>query len=236
MSSIDDIELLDKDWPPELSKLTVDIIEKLAIHVVNHDSLIIPLCNAMTRFWKWDRYADGFDSFMRISRRMVSENSQVFQRFETLMRNLYQSVSQDDEAIKTVRGLMCEEVLWLLVSRRFNDGNKSGRGCIVTVRGQKIAVDGRQTIDVAGWNGIKGEFYEAKSGARRIADTNVLDYLVALKRTLDSCEIANRVACVCMRERNDMEDQLRNKGLLQTLIQSKIRLFGRGELNDLRWA
>ncbi|MGM9978244.1 MAG: hypothetical protein ACI33J_05555 [Clostridium sp.] len=82
-------------------------------------------------------------------------------------------------------------------------------------------------VDIAGWDGECGEFYEMKVGPKNFHET-VLKLLSYIKTELDKKKVNNIVVCITMVNKNKLETQIesvrKNYGL---------RIFGKQELLSL---
>ncbi len=143
-----------------------------------------------------------------------------------------------------IRGRALEILLESFIEKRYTAsrermGNyylKFGKGCMIKIDGKALVTDRRKTVDIAGWDGKFGEFYEAKVNPENFNEI-VLEFLTLVKNKFDELKINAIVGCISMKDKDIMEleiDDIINEKNIN--YNRNIQLYGTEELQDLLYA
>lgn len=174
---------------------------------------------------EYERYKDEFDENID---RNKDKQLMTFEQFA-------------EEQLGYIRGRVLEILLENFIRERYKPSRqrldnyylKFNTGCRIKLNGKELVTEDRKTVDVAGWDGTMGEFYEAKVNPENF-DEVVLKLLTFIKDELEKERINAIVGCISMKNKETMI-----LGIEEVIKQNKIKynnniqIYGRNELLNL---
>lgn len=220
--------------------------------IIKHIEFLPCLCDGLTSFCGLDsinengrRGKNKFRLFLETYDFADEESSNYLNEFEEIFRIAYDirtmypnaSVANLRDKLGKVRGIMLELLIEEFVKGRYkqsrdNLNNEFGKGCIVVINNKEMVIEDRVTVDIAGWDGIKGEFYETKVGPQNFED-NVLKLLSLIKHELDKFPNQSIVGCVTMVNKEKLIEKIESIKMNIHNFNSKIEVIGKRELVNL---
>ena len=192
-----------------------------------------------------------------IKKRLANENKidlEKFDDFKKLIINYYKRVDTDDlydsinkevkkydkskfltsqECLNIMRGKIFEIIVENMVKKRYAYPNCFCSGCMIILNGNELKTDKRKTVDVVGWTGSFGEFYECKVSPDSL-DEDTYEYIYFIEKSFLNENINYCLACVTL----DTQERLIAKS---EFIEQKlgiagrsIKMIGRERLEDIR--
>ncbi|HHD2602672.1 hypothetical protein ACV3RG_13040 [Clostridium perfringens] len=236
----------------KFDKFAYDKAKPLVEFVAKHIDFLPCLCDGLTRFCKYDSVnkngrngKNRFTYFLETYDFNNVECSGYLSEFEKKFREAYDikskypKASEDDiqDKLGKVRGVILELLIEDFVKVRYkqtrnNKEIKFSKGCIVVVNDKELVIDDRVTVDIAGWDGSKGEFYETKVGPQNF-DEDVLKLLSHIKDELDLLNVQAIVGCVTMANRDKLLDNINEIKPNITGYNDRIEVIGKRELINL---
>lgn len=144
------------------------------------------------------------------------DNYDYIGEFEELFREAYRIdlTKYNEDVLGDIRGKVLEDLIEELVKPRYTDrSNPFGKifnvGCRIEFNGKHLTIPTRKTVDIAGWDGIIGEFYEAKVGPHRF-QMDELILLTLIKNEMDKHCIQCIVGCVSMKRSDVIKAHIKN--------------------------
>jgi len=184
-------------------------------------------------FHKYNIFQNQFNGWAsRIPKHIISENFKDGLIAE--MQDFYNSCLHSDELLSKARGVLLELILEHLIRPRYQKPPcKFGIGCQVILNGNMIYTADRSTVDVAGWDCVFGEFYEAKVGPENF-ESQVFLYLQHLKHELDDKQVKYSIGCVTMETMENLRLQIRKMERIMQQDLSSFSLYGKKEILSLK--
>ena len=189
------------------------------------------------------QYIDEFVSIFKEAYDVV--NCQSEYEYEQYLLKTTNDVLSYEEFCKIqlgyIRGRVVELILEHFIEKRYkpsrtranNFSLKFAKGCKITLKGKELICGQRKTVDIAGWDGSMGEFYEAKVNPDRFNE-EVLGLLTLIKNELEYSQIEAIVGCISMKDKDAMNISV-NKVINEQKISynNNIQLYGKDELANL---
>lgn len=153
------------------------------------------------------------------------------------LENSYKALKVYD--IDKFRGLVFEQIMEKHYKKEVynKDNDKFGSGCQVILNEKEIEYidesnkeNNRKTVDIAGYNPIKSEFYEIKVGPKGFKQ-NVIRYLNMLNYEVNSSEISDNIITGCVTLKKLSALKLKLKSTKEDF--SKLNLSGYEEVKKI---
>ena len=245
---------LDFKVTDELDRYNNYKAEPLVRFVLKHMDFLPYICDALTKFYSFDsinelgrRNKNKFKVFVQTIDFEKEDNYKYINEFEELLRQTYNIKSDypslENEMIQKklskVRGRILEKIIESFVQPRYLCTrsnpymNKFSTGCMVLLNNKQLIINDRLTVDIAAWNGLRGEFYETKVGPHKF-DESVLNLLSLIKNEMDNHNITSVVGCVTMANKDKLLENMEEvKSKTNINFNNCIKVFGKHELITL---
>lgn len=241
------VKLIHSDKDKREIYTKVNSIVKL---VVAHKDLIQLLCYVVSinrqvdSLEKIDRR--GNNSFQKYLERWIKnhENDKEYiAQFAEEIKDIYNSCriisgsNKQKEYLDSLRGAILEELIYYLVTPRYNSlGKLFQTGCTICLNGENLVTNKRVSVDIAGWDNMKlnGEFYEVKVGPYYF-DSDVLNLLSLIKNKFENINIDVIVGCISMDTKDKLVEQIEEVSQSEEVINynTNIILYGREDILDI---
>lgn len=222
--------------------------------ILLHKDFLPYLCEVLTSFYSINsiheigrRGKTRFDIFIKTLDFDNEDNNLYIDEFKKIILNAYdieshypnESYDGLQERLSKVRGTILELLMEKIIRPRFEASREFpnrifAKGCKIIFYGKELTLSNRVSVDIAGWDGECGEFYEMKVGPKNFDET-VLKLLSYIKTELDKKKVNNIVGCITMVNKNKLETQIesvrQNYGV--DIFNNSIKIFGKQELLSL---
>lgn len=192
-----------------------------------------------------------------IKKKLTNEENidlEKFDNFKKLVINYYKRVDAPDfyngiseevkkydkskfltpqDCLNIMRGKIFEIIVENMVKERYKSPNFFNCGCMIILNGNELITDKRKTVDVAGWTGDFGEFYECKVSPYSF-DEDTYQYIYFIEKNFLNENINYYLACVTL----DTHERLMVKSeCIEQKLGIKgqaIKMLGREKLEYIR--
>lgn len=249
------IEFIKKD--PDLNILK-KAAYKLVSFIKNNQEYLDYFADILLEFSSYskERMKKMEEKFKIIKKKLTNEKEmdlEKFNDFKMLIKNYYRmidvpgfydGISEEikkydrskfltpTDCLNIMRGKIFEILIEDMVRKRYKTPDFSC-GCMIILNGNELKTDKRKTVDVAGWSGDFGEFYECKVSPDSL-DEDTYQYIYSLETNFLIENINYRLGCVTL----DTHEKLMAKSkLLERKLGIKgqtIKMIGREKLEYIR--
>lgn len=242
------------EFKPEdkFDKFVYNQAKPVVVFIMHHMDFLECLCDGLVKFVNYDsineigrRGKNKFHYFLQTYDFEDDKSCEYIGEFEEIFRqaydikSTYQKYSKKElqDKLGEIRGKILELLIEEFVKDRYKGSRNNperifSTGCTVIINQNRIVTENRITIDIAGWDGEKGEFYETKVGPQNFNE-DVLKLLSYIKYELDSNNLQTIVGCVSMANKDKLEEKIDEVKRNIQRCNTKIEIIGKRELVNL---
>lgn len=234
-------------------KFSYNKAKPLVEFTLKHLDFLPCLCDSLTSFYSYDSINEigrgGINKFKKFLASIDfkdERNNEFINEFEETLRDAYNVKSKypsdSDDVIQDklgkIRGVILELLIESFVKPRYEATRIKPHilfctGCKVELNDKELITSDRISVDIAGWDGNNGEFYETKVGPQNF-DEDVLSLLSLIKNELDKQKINSVVGCVTMATKDKLIWSIGDiKSKVDIKLNDDIKIYGKYELAQL---
>lgn len=243
LNKLGKVELIRTDRNDDYTRTIDSRARDITKCIKMNNQLFDVLCDFVLKFTDKNEYNRSFSQWLkdvRKSNRAVKQGD-----LEILINTLKAAYknSKDDREISDLRGRILETIYQNELSPIYSKRDSIfDYGCKVIINEVEIKyIDGtgdfdrnRSTIDIAGYNLKKSEFYELKVRPAGFQD-NIIIYLNKLKSKAFSNEISENiiVGCVSLEPKTSLKNQLKIIKNKYNVDYEGLKIVGKDEIREL---
>lgn len=243
MPSLGSVSLIDKDWKKQYNQMITARARSVAKYIDDKNKFDIISQFILNNVYLSDfnaNYKDWVNEINKLNKTFKMSNIDLL---INSVGNAYRACRNQDE-ISDFRGRLFEVILEQRYKDKYQDtrDRKSifNTGCIVKIDNKEIIyVDNesgkaKETVDIAGYNLLQSEFYEAKVGPKNF-DKIVINYLKMLNDFVREKKISESIAvgCLTMETKASLKQNLRKIKIQHNIDSEDFIQMGRQEIKSI---
>jgi len=243
MPSLGSVNLVEQDWKKPYNQMITARARSVAQYIDDKNKFDIISQFILNNVYLRDfnaNYKDWVDEVNRLNKTLKMSNIDLLTKS---VGNAYKTCRNQDE-ISDFRGRLFEVILEQRYNNKYQDTRHRrsifDKGCIVTIDNKKIIhVDNesgkaKETVDIAGYNLLESEFYEAKVGPKNF-DKLVINYLKILNDFARERKISKSitVGCITMETKASLKQNLKKIKIEHNIDSENLILMGRQEIKSI---